>query len=123
MRRNEGRTYKYLKKILGPDVTITKQFCVHEKIFDRGELVRNYILIDFEFKLGKQQCFVEFDGRQHFEPIKRFGGVSGFKQRVIRDNFLKQYCLEHGIKLISIDGRRYVREKIEKYLITQLKKP
>lgn len=47
-------------------------------------------------------CLIEFDGKQHFEPIKHFGGEEGFKLRQMRDRIKNEYCKSNNIKLIRI---------------------
>jgi hypothetical protein len=42
---------------------------------------------------------IEFNGRQHYEPIDFFGGEEAFKQQQIRDSRKIDYCASHGIKL------------------------
>lgn len=48
------------------------------------------------------QCLIEFQGRQHYQPIKKFGGKRGLRQQQYNDNLKRQYCLKNNIKLISI---------------------
>jgi hypothetical protein len=45
---------------------------------------------------------IEFDGKQHFEPIKRFGGEDAFIKTKINDNIKDDFCLLEGIRLIRI---------------------
>ena len=45
---------------------------------------------------------IEFDGKQHFIPVKYFGGEEGFKERKRRDELKNKYCKENDIKLIRI---------------------
>ena len=51
--------------------------------------------------------FIEFDGKQHFEPV-RFGGISqekseeAFKETKIRDKIKNEFCEENGFKLLRI---------------------
>lgn len=45
---------------------------------------------------------VEYDGKQHFEPIEFFGGQKSFEQTKIRDEIKSTYCETHNIPLLRI---------------------
>lgn len=45
---------------------------------------------------------IEYDGKQHFEPIDFFGGIDGFKETKIRDNIKNNYCKSHNIPMLRI---------------------
>lgn len=45
---------------------------------------------------------IEYDGRQHFEPVEDFGGEKEFKKQVERDVFKERAAREKGIELIRI---------------------
>ena len=47
-------------------------------------------------------CFIEFNGRQHYEPIEIFGGEEAFKKQQNNDKIKQQYCNDKNIKLLSI---------------------
>ena len=49
---------------------------------------------------------IEYQGEQHFVPVEKFGGVTDFKLRQIRDKVKKELCEKHGIKIF------YLRHKI-----------
>ena len=44
---------------------------------------------------------IEYQGIQHYEPVKCFGGDSAFKERRLRDRKKKELCQENNIKLIE----------------------
>ena len=44
---------------------------------------------------------IEYQGRQHYEPIDIFGGNDALKIRKIRDRKKKLLCVEKNIKLIE----------------------
>ena len=58
--------------------------------------------LSFDFYLPEHGTCIEFDGIQHFEPIKRFGGEKEFKNNQERDNCKNIWCKENNIKLIRI---------------------
>ena len=45
---------------------------------------------------------IEYDGEQHFKPVKHFGGDSYFKETQQRDCIKNRYCADNGIQLIRI---------------------
>lgn len=68
-----------------------------------GCVYKSTLRFDFAlFKDGKICCLLEYDGKQHFEPIDFFGGAKGFEDATIRDNIKNAYCKEHNINLIRI---------------------
>lgn len=65
----------------------------------------NICLLSFDFVVfndNKIHCLIEYDGKQHFKPIKWFGGESNFKKQKQRDEIKNKYCEENDIKLIRI---------------------
>jgi very-short-patch-repair endonuclease len=71
----------------------------------------------FDFWLPRQKALVEFDGKQHFEPVERFGGDSHFKIVRRRDQIKKAYARKNGIRLIRI---RYSVKSVEAFLVQKL---
>lgn len=56
--------------------------------------------VDVYFKVGCQEFGIEYQGIQHYKPIKVFGGVEGFENTVKRDKKKRQLCEEHNLKLL-----------------------
>lgn len=73
--------------------------------------VENYRI---DFYLPEKNIAIEFNGIQHYEPVKHFGGEERFKQQQLRDNYIRNYCKAKGIKLIEISYLDY--EKVEEIL-------
>lgn len=48
------------------------------------------------------KALVEYDGKQHFEPIDWFGGEEEFQKQVKRDKIKNEYCKKNNIPLIRI---------------------
>lgn len=73
------------------------EVCFSDCVFESN------LRFDFQiFKDDGEFILLEYDGRQHFEPVDYFGGEEDFKLRVKRDKFKNLYCKEKGIKLIRI---------------------
>jgi hypothetical protein len=45
---------------------------------------------------------IEFDGRQHYEPIEFFGGEEKYISRKKNDQIKTNYCLKNNISLLRI---------------------
>ena len=55
-----------------------------------------------DFYLPKYNAFIEFDGEQHHEAVKLFGGEEALRKTQERDALKNAYAYEHGIKMIRI---------------------
>ena len=79
----------------------------------------------FDFYLPKFKTVVEYDGKQHFAPVK-FGGVSdlraeqNFRNTVRYDKIKNDFCQKNNIKIIRISYKEY--NNIEKILKKELNK-
>lgn len=68
---------------------------------------KNQRLLPFDFYIPTLNIAIEYDGKQHFEPITYFGGYSGLESRKINDNIKTSYCLDNNITLIRIPFTEY----------------
>ena len=50
--------------------------------------------------LPEYNVAVEYQGRQHFKPISRFGGIDEFKKTIERDKRKFEKCKENNLKLL-----------------------
>lgn len=74
----------------------------------------------FDFYLPKYNLFIEYDGQQHFYPIKYYGddeekNLESFKKAKERDEIKNNYCKENKIDLLRIP---YWESKNIKTIIT-----
>ncbi len=87
--------------------------------------LKDNISLRFDFYLPDFNLVIEYDGRQHFEPVT-FGGVSEEKAK---ENFIKakkrdciknNYCKENGIRLIRISFSEFenIGEILDKELLS-----
>jgi very-short-patch-repair endonuclease len=72
--------------------------------------------LPFDFYLPTFNSCIEYDGRQHFEPVY---GQENLEAQKVRDRLKDEYCKENGIKLIRIPYTIKMSE-IESYLLQQL---
>lgn len=56
----------------------------------------------FDFYLPKYNLLIEYDGEQHFKPIKIWGGEKAFKGVRRRDAIKNKYAADNGIDLLRI---------------------
>ena len=61
---------------------------------------------------------VEYQGKQHFEPVDFFGGEESFQRTIIRDKIKKELSELHGIILVCFEyneniTKNFVKKKIE----------
>lgn len=45
---------------------------------------------------------IEFQGRQHYVPVAKFGGSRGVHRQQHNDVLKRKYCLDNNIKLVII---------------------
>ena len=63
---------------------------------------------------------IEYQGRQHYEPIPFFKGVEGLLQTQERDKLKAKLCTENGVTLLYF---RYDEEITHKLIENRMKKP
>lgn len=51
---------------------------------------------------GNIAFLVEFQGKQHYVPVKAFGGEKGFHRQRSNDRKKREYCIRHGYRLVCI---------------------
>jgi hypothetical protein len=66
------------------------------------EKCKNKYKLSFDFYLPDYNLCIEYDGIQHFNPVKYFGGQSKFEKIRINDRIKDDYCSQNNIRLIRI---------------------
>ena len=56
----------------------------------------------FDFYFPTHNTILEYDGKQHYEPIDYFGGENSFVIQQRNDSIKNDYCNNHNINLIRI---------------------
>lgn len=72
----------------------------------------------FDFYLPDYNLVIEYDGRQHFVPIKNWGGKEGLAGLQRKDREKDDYCLTNNIKMLRIPYIEF--DNIEKILKREL---
>lgn len=63
-------------------------------------------------------CLIEFQGKQHYQSVAKFGGKRGVSRQKYNDNLKRQYCIKHNYKLVSIPW--FEEDKINYEYLAQL---
>lgn len=74
--------------------------------------------LPFDFYLPEENICVEFDGRQHFEIVEKWGGMKSFEIIKKHDEIKNEFCKQNNIKLIRIS----YKDDIENILYLKIKK-
>jgi transcription elongation factor Elf1 len=77
----------------------------------------DFVIYDEE---GKIVVIIEYQGKQHFEPISYWGGEQNLKMRKLKDKIKKEYCKTQGYFLYTPNYMQ-TEEEIEKELLEVLK--
>ena len=78
------------------------------------------ILLTFDFYLPNNNTIIEYDGRQHYEPVNYFGGKESFQRQVTLDAIKNDFCKDNKINLIRIPYTVKNRKDIEKFIKERL---
>lgn len=119
LNKNETLTEQYLLELLSSIKLERQKFW--KTIFHHNSNRK----VDFYFEKDDQKYIVEYNGEQHYQPI-RFGKMTDdqiikqLNKQQLRDQELRDLCIQHSIKLIEIDGRIYKGTKIKDYLLQVL---
>lgn len=76
--------------------------------------------LPFDFYLPEHKMCIEFQGRQHYEPIEWFGGYDGFIKQQKRDHIKKNYCTNHNLKLLLIKYDDNINDLLHNHVIKSL---
>ena len=61
---------------------------------------------------GNIDFLIEYQGKQHYQPVSKYGGQRGFYQQQMNDNKKRRFCSLNNIKLIEIP---YTEENLISY--------
>ena len=76
------------------------------KEYTFSDLHTNNVPLRFDFAIFNKQHqliqLIEYDGKQHYIPVEKFGGEKAFNHMKLNDERKNEYCKEHNIKLVRI---------------------
>lgn len=64
-------------------------------------------LLSFDFYLSELNLIIEFNGKQHYSPLKKFGNEERFYSQIKRDKIKIEYCKSNKINLLIIPHTQY----------------
>lgn len=85
-----------------------------QKTFDD---LRDNNLLSYDFFIPSQNILIEYQGRQHYDPVDYFGGVSQFKLQQKHDKMKASYARDNNYTLIAVPYTEDTFSKIKKYLL------
>lgn len=60
-----------------------------------------------DFFIQSKNLIIEYNGKQHYQPVKMFGGAKAFHKQQQRDRNIRCYCRNNNIKLLEISYLQY----------------
>jgi very-short-patch-repair endonuclease len=81
---------------------------------------KNIRLLRFDFCCGAHRLLIEYDGVQHFNPVKQFDGILGFEKTIKNDSIKNKWASENNYKLLRISYTQF--NNIDKILSEEIKK-
>jgi very-short-patch-repair endonuclease len=88
-----------------------------KKRFGETDLIRGYKIVGenishrCDFYIKSMNIIIEYNGIQHYKPVKHFGGNEKFIKQKKVDEFVREYCIKNNIKLIEVDNRSVSKRK------------
>lgn len=73
--------------------------------------------LSYDFYIPDQSILIEYQGRQHYEPVDHFGGKAQFKLQQKHDKLKADYAKDHSYNLITVPYTEDNFPKIKKYLL------
>lgn len=82
------------------DVPFKEEYTFDDLTTRRGVPLRfDFAVLD---DCGNVDFLIEANGKQHYAPVKKYGGMKGFRKQQYNDARKKRYCSSNGIKLVVI---------------------
>jgi hypothetical protein len=108
----ESKSEKLITKILLENhVVFNKEHCFEDCVYKKK--------LRFDFYIPELNMCIEYQGQQHYKPIKIFGGQDAFTLQLKKDNIKREYCKNNNIQLLEIMYSDNIEEKIKTECFTQ----
>ena len=69
-------------------------------------VVKDATPLRFDFAVfnddGSLDFLIEYNGMQHYRPVKQYGGISGLRRQQFNDAEKRKYCARNGYTLVVI---------------------
>ena len=105
------------------DLELNFKFNYCLRHIDKNE--KSLFRVDFYFPANN--LIIEYNGAQHYNASTCFGNCTKenaqirLEKQKARDKYVDDFCKSKNIRLIWIDGRKYVKDKLKVYLKELLK--
>jgi hypothetical protein len=117
------RTANKSEKIVLANVkSIISENYIPQQTFDWLRGVNDFVLFCDGY-YPNHNLVIEFDGRQHIEPVKSFGGEKTFRIQQANDQIKNNLIPKHGLKLVRIScyepfwNKEYIKKKLIEYKV------
>jgi hypothetical protein len=97
---------------------IIKNYLVENKISyipqHKFDECKNKNKLPFDFYLPDYNLCIEFNGIQHYESFKHFGGINKLNKTILNDSIKIKYCEDYFIDLLIIKYDENIIQKLDK---------
>lgn len=86
-----------------------------ELFFEREykfEDCRDVLPLPFDFYVPSKNLLIEYNGKQHYEPIRHWGGRKKFLKQKHHDWLKRRYAKRNNIDLLVISYKESIEEKL-----------
>lgn len=59
--------------------------------------------LSYDVFIAKKRVAIEYQGKQHFEPVEIFGGIEAFEKQKKRDELKKELSMQNDVKLVYVN--------------------
>ena len=120
--RLEGRKHQKPSPVCSKGERAIKSVLVKHGIEHEAQYaISPYMHADFAVHVNGRLMLIEYDGRQHYHPVKRFGGWNAFMVQRIRDTLERMECHHRKVPLLRIKYNLPM-EKIEPVVMGFIRK-
>ncbi len=114
---NEVRQAFGVKKIGEAWTSESILYTIVNRVFSSHNVIRHYrpgILegLELDIYIKELNIGIEYQGIQHFKPVKHWGGKEGLKRTKERDKRKAELCALNGIRLIYFDHTENLSEEL-----------
>jgi hypothetical protein len=108
---NISKGEELIKKILKKHNVEFKTQFTFDELKDKRKL-------KCDFYLPQSNSIIEFNGRQHYEPVTPWGGIQNLNEIKRRDQLKRDFCKKYSINLLEI---HFQEKQVERIIKTFLK--
>lgn len=93
-----------IKYSMQEKISINTEKYMRKDLYDdfRDLKVKKKLMLKFDFYIPDTNWVIEFDGLQHFKPVKHFGGEEQYRRQRLYDKFKNDYCRYNNLRLLRI---------------------